>query len=714
MLMLRSLLTPFFLLVALGTASATHIVGGEITYRCLGNNQFEITLTVYRDCYTGVPPFDPLGSIGIFRSDWSLFANVLVPPMGDDTIPIVLTNPCLQIPPNVCVHRTQYQAVVTLPYIAGGYTLVYQRCCRNNLILNIIDPLATGASYISVLSEETLLECNSGATFNSWPPVAICIHEPINFDHGATDLDGDSLVYRLCTPLQGADEQIPQPQPPNPGPYQEVVWVDPPYNLSNVLSGDPLTIDPQTGFMTGIPNMIGNFVVGVCVDEYRDGEIISTTRRDFQYNVADCGQPVSAFFVPQVICDTLTVAFQNQSTAADDFRWYFNYDVGPFEGSFVTSPIYTFADTGRYHVVLVANPDSLCSDTADLYIHLTNSTAAADLDYDYTTCIGNSLVIQATDQSSDPVNGIVAWEWVLHGPGGVVEIDTVANPQFTVSDPGDYELELTVTSGNGCTETLSIPFEPPLPSVGNLDGAHTICPGDTVELFPAADPNYQYTWSPATALSSTTEPNPVAFPAATTTYHVVVTGDGPCMAQGNVSVTVLEPGTVSLMATPNSIIQGDTAVLELSAPAAQSINWTPTAGLLNTDGVVVLARPDTSTTYTAHIVFASGCEAEVSVRISVLPFGCDEPLVFFPTAFSPNADTFNDVLKLESLVASEVYWVIYNRWGEKLFEAFSVDDAWDGTYRGEPQPMETYGYYLEVKCVGGSELQKKGNITLLR
>ncbi|HMG16508.1 MAG TPA: hypothetical protein VK590_13715, partial [Saprospiraceae bacterium] len=46
---------------------ATHIIGGEITYSCLGNNQYEIKLTVFRDCYTGVPPFDDPVSIGIFN-----------------------------------------------------------------------------------------------------------------------------------------------------------------------------------------------------------------------------------------------------------------------------------------------------------------------------------------------------------------------------------------------------------------------------------------------------------------------------------------------------------------------------------------------------------------------------------------------------------------------------------------------------------------------
>jgi hypothetical protein len=49
-----------------------------------------------------------------------------------------------------------------------------------------------------------------------------------------------------------------------------------------------------------------------------------------------------------------------------------------------------------------------------------------------------------------------------------------------------------------------------------------------------------------------------------------------------------------------------------------------------------------------------------------------------------------------------------------MFEAFSLDDQWDGNYKGKPQPVETYGYYLKVRCINGQESIRKGNVTLLR
>jgi gliding motility-associated-like protein len=68
-----------------------------------------------------------------------------------------------------------------------------------------------------------------------------------------------------------------------------------------------------------------------------------------------------------------------------------------------------------------------------------------------------------------------------------------------------------------------------------------------------------------------------------------------------------------------------------------------------------------------------------------------------------------------SLTISSVYWAVFNRWGEKIFEANQLTDTWDGAYKGQAQPAETYGYYLRVVCGEGQPVYfKKGNVTLLR
>ncbi|MBL4651158.1 MAG: hypothetical protein JKY03_15620 [Aureispira sp.] len=222
--------------------SATHMVGGEINYRCLGNDRYEIMVTVFRDCDTGVPWFDSPASIGVFDINDSLIYDLRLQLKNNDTLDLNLADPCLVAPPNVCIHTTTYIDTVTLPFQVGGYQIVYQRCCRNQDIVNIVAPTSTGATYSSYISEEALLGCNSSARFIEWPPVYVCAGVPIVYDHSALDPDSDSIVYELCTPFTGATPSQSRPQPPNNPPYNPVTW-QPPYSVDNMLGGpDSLTM----------------------------------------------------------------------------------------------------------------------------------------------------------------------------------------------------------------------------------------------------------------------------------------------------------------------------------------------------------------------------------------------------------------------------------------------------------------------------------------
>lgn len=713
--MKRFFLLVFSLVCTTSVLRGTHIVGGEITYKCLGGDQYEISLTVYRDCYTGIPWFDDPAAIGVYDANWNLVRTILVPwdVFSNDTLPIALENPCLVVPPNVCVNGTVYRTVQTLPFKAGGYTLVYQRCCRNELIKNIPNPLDVGISIIANLSEKTMLECNSSATFNKWPPVAICVHYPIDFDHSATDPDGDSLVYRLCTPLNGATQQNPQPVPPNKGPYQEVVWNSPPYNLANVLGGDPLTIDPATGFMTGIPNTLGNFVVGVCVDEYRNDTLISTTRRDFQYNVADCGVPTAAFADIMGACENEVVKFANQSNVPD-VRWYFDWPNDLTQTTTEFSPQYQFPDTGTYTVALITVPGLPCSDTMFRTIHVGAFHIDAAFSYTLPSCDNNGMVISATDASKDTVYGIGSWNWRLTGPSGFATQSSAQNPTFIVTKPGSYKLTLIAMSAGGCRDTLVKQFNAPIPRTDSLRQELTICPGDTVALNSGGIVGYIYEWTPGATLSDTTAASPAAFPMQTTDYLVTITNAG-CTYEGMVTVHVFDTTSLSVSATPDTIYLGASSQLEAVFPGMGTISWSPTNSLTGANGVMPVARPNETTTYTARLTLNGGrCVLERDITVVVLFPNCEEPFVFFPTGFSPNGDGENDALRLESRFVDEVYWAVYNRWGQKVFETYDPEGEWDGTFKGEPQPVETYGYYYRVRCLGGTVSEKKGNVTLLR
>jgi len=119
----NTILSLFLILGGYQAAFATHIIGGEMNYKCLGNNDYQISLTVYRDCYLGVAQLDDTAYVAIFN-----VANELV-----QTLPMLLgeidtisqVDNCLLIPPNICVEATTYLDTITLLPQTGGYHIAY-------------------------------------------------------------------------------------------------------------------------------------------------------------------------------------------------------------------------------------------------------------------------------------------------------------------------------------------------------------------------------------------------------------------------------------------------------------------------------------------------------------------------------------------------------------------------------------------------------------
>lgn len=563
----------FFVLILLPFSSsyATHMVGGEVNYRCLGNDQYEISVTVFRDCDTGVPWFDNPASIGIFNDNDSLIYDVRMSLRNNDTLELTLFDPCFVAPPNVCIHTTTYIDTVTLPFIAGGYQIVYQRCCRNQDIVNIVNPLNTGTTYSSYISEEALSGCNNSATFKEWPPVYICQGSPIVYDHSASDLDGDSIVYELCNPLTGASPTQSMPQPPYNPPYDSVVWLAP-YSMDNMLGGpDSLKIDPHTGLLTGTPDILGVFVVGVCAKEYRNGVLISTTKRDFQYVIGICGRKVvSSFFAPDIQCDnSLIVSFQNNSqTLGSGYSWYFG-DTTTQATSTLPNPAYIYPDTGLYTITLIADPGSQCADTFSHQINLQYESILSDFEVNSANC-SDTLALQVTDLTIDTISTIAQWHWTF-GNGQTANIPYAST---TYDTSGTYIITLDVLAANGCTgyhdDTITIS----LPKILSSDSVG-ICAGETdIVLNPNGNTTHQYQWAPATGLSSTTAASPKASPLATTTYTVTVTafnGIDTCVLERTITVVINPPLAVSL---PNdSITCLDSIMLEAQTSAPAQIEW---------------------------------------------------------------------------------------------------------------------------------------------
>jgi len=194
---------PVFALAALlmllgGRVQARHIIGSDFYYVCLGEGRSSGTkrygfhLDVYRDCSTNIL-FNPNAAFGIYKFSESrgyTFVNQFNVPHGTISNVKPDQNPCIIIPPNVCVETTDYEFSIDLPTIDETYVIFYIQCCRNRTILNIPDPGSTGATFFIEISPTAQRTCNNSPRFNTFPPIVVCADFPLDFDHSARGFPG--------------------------------------------------------------------------------------------------------------------------------------------------------------------------------------------------------------------------------------------------------------------------------------------------------------------------------------------------------------------------------------------------------------------------------------------------------------------------------------------------------------------------------------------
>lgn len=315
---------------AIYTVRSSHIVGGELYYDCLGNNEYRITLKLYRDCNCAGANCAPYGNpewVTIFNASGDVVVQVAMYFPGADTLQPGSINSCtIQ---GVCVEEAFYTANTTLPPIAGGYDILYQRCCRTTALLNLAEVAGStqGATYVIHIPDSGLATCNSSPRFNSLPTMYWGVDTALSIDYSATDPNGDSLVYSLCDPCSGASATCPDPAPngggeacstaPAPPPYDAAAYNNP-YNALNFTNSpsnnNDLTINAATGLLTGIPNTIGFFDITVCVGEYRHGQFLGTMRRDYQFYIGQCN-PSATGIAPSLLLPSTNFKLYPNPTA---------------------------------------------------------------------------------------------------------------------------------------------------------------------------------------------------------------------------------------------------------------------------------------------------------------------------------------------------------------------------------------------------------------
>ena len=435
------------------------------------------------------------------------------------------------------------------------------------------------------------------------------------------------------------------------------------------------------------------------------------TRRDYQINVVNCQLvTVASIQSPITECGSDLALFQNNSTGQiTGYHWNFGVNSLTNDTSNLTSPFYTYPDTGVYTVELIAyssyNP--ACNDTAYGTVTILPSFPGGFKD-SIAPCTN---VVTFTDTSSSLDGPPNQWHWDF-GDGNTA---TIQNPTHTYSRLGGTDtVTLIVRSSRGCIDTIkevltfptlvSTTFTDTIVCANHCDGiAQTTTVGGTSP--------YTYQWS--TLPTQTTATATGLCPGI---YFVTVTDAHGCTTIDSITVlNAIGSDSVFIHANPDTIFSFQTTQLTVQPSSGYTYTWSPSTGLSNPNIYNPTAGPSQTTTYYVTLQDANGCRTIMdSIQVVVLTLHCNEEDIYIPNAFTPDKNGHNDVLYVRSRGITSLYFTIYNRWGEKVFETNDITKGWDGTYKGSKVDPDVFVYYLNATCLTGLTYFKKGNITVLK
>lgn len=708
----RSVLPALLAWLAGTPALATHLIGGELYYTWLGNDDYQVTLKMYRDCgpgNTNQTGFDPSVEIAAYDVNGSYVLSEFFSLSSVQSTPVTLNNPCLTPPSTICVEEGFYTGTMHLPGGTGGYDLSFQRCCRSPVVINLFQPNTQGLTCTVHIPDPTITGPNSSPHFTAYPPIALCAGQPMSFSGAATDPDGDQLMYDLCAPYNGGDQFNPTPSPPLGPPFQPVTW-NSGYSVAHMIDATPqLAIDANTGEVTLTPTLIGSFAVGVRVREFRNGVQLSAVIRDFRFDVVNCVVSVQAAVAaqqPGTLCTGLTMQMHNNSTGGHFYHWDFGVPGTAADTSDEDEPSFTFPAAGQYTVTLIVNPGWPCADTSTTIYQVSPPVTVAFVPPPITCLDAQPLTLTATGAFTPAA--AVAWSL---GTGTAGDADQhVTHPTFP--DPGTWPVTVTATE-NGCsgTYTDSVRIHPDPVAWFTADTAGCI-PLDVHFT------NLSTAWTPMTyawqfgdgGASNAAEPTHTYTTEGAFSVRLVAQTSSGCIA----TAQVVRNDLIHIWAQPVADFTVQPRVASLLEPtvtitdASQGTHiWDYTVAGAHVYQPSFTFDFQDAGWFTVTLVATSGlgCSDTTSHQVFI-----GDHLFYAPDAFTPNADGLNDTW-LPSVLGARLYQLdVFDRWGSVRFSTTDPKQAWDGS----GCEAGVYEYRAWLSEWGPLEKLYTGSVTLVR
>ena len=462
---------------------------------------------------------------------------------------------------------------------------------------------------------------NSSPNFNVNDTAVVCGGSYFSFPLGATDPDGDALVYSLCSAFDGGSTSEPAPNPAGQPPYGNVSYQGG-FSGSQPM-GNEVSIDPSTGLLSGAAPLIvstGEYVVTVCVTEYRNGVYLAESRKELHIRVRDC-IPLQARLDPKpVTCDGFNVSFSNAEPlpSGSNFEWTFGDTAsGAANTSTSPTPSHTYTDSGVYTIKLkVSLAGGLCADSTTSIVKVYPGFFP-NFNIDPPYCKGTP--VQFIDQTTSNYGRPTGWRWNFGNNAAIDDTSRTRSPVYTYPAAGIYTVQLIVSNTFGCTDSTTRDLtiaDNPLLNVAPKDT--TYCSLDSVKLTATGTGNFN--WLPAANIIGASTASPTVFPAVPTKYFVSLNAGG-CISKDSVIVNPVNNVTASITASATTICEQDTLTLTGNSNYTNNVTWlwSPSLSVESSTSKITKAFPAGNTTYSLIARWGRNCTANATKNIIITP-----------------------------------------------------------------------------------------------
>jgi gliding motility-associated-like protein len=300
--------------------------------------------------------------------------------------------------------------------------------------------------------------------------------------------------------------------------------------------------------------------------------------------------------------------------------------------------------------------------------------------------------------------GGTSYEWRRND----VVIAGQTTAKLSVSEPGTYSAVIINGScrAPASNEAVITQTEPPQGAI--IPASATICEGSSQTLTANGGTSYQWLRDGVKIAGETGATLNVDQPG---TYSVIIS-NGECTAEAS-NQSVISIGNQAGSRYADVLVNANAPTQLTAREGGTSYEWSPATGLDNPTLASPTVTTNTQREYLVRITTDQGCTFTDTVLVKINP-EIIVAKVAVPTAFTPNGNGANDRLRPLGNIASIDYFKVYNRWGNMVFQTNQIGDGWDGTYKGSPQPSDTYTWVLVGKSPDGQVIKQTGKTLLIR